>query len=81
VTAPDAGRSEAAATVNGGAEAYCVDSGMPVRWEAGDRCKAHGNRLEPCFAAQRHPRCEHPDWPRFANGSDKCPECGERVQS
>ncbi|MDR6117250.1 hypothetical protein QE370_000434 [Aeromicrobium sp. SORGH_AS981] len=57
-------------------EWYCVDSGRPVREGAGDRCKAHGSRSTPCYAAVRDPRCTHPDWPERANGSDRCPECG-----
>lgn len=57
-------------------EAYCVDSGYPVRWGFGDRCVAHGARSEPCYAALREPRCTHPRWPSGANGSTRCPECG-----
>jgi hypothetical protein len=60
-------------------EWYCVDSGRPVREGAGDRCRVHGNRLEPCYAAKRDPRCEHPTFPQAANGGDRCPECGVRV--
>jgi hypothetical protein len=60
-------------------EAYCVDSGHPVRYEAGDRCIAHGDRDTPCFAALRPPRCTHPRWPKGANGSANCPECGAVV--
>ena len=60
-------------------EAYCVDSGHPVRWEEGDRCIVHGNRPTPCYAALRDPRCQHPRWPRDANGSSRCPECGEEA--
>lgn len=56
-------------------EAYCVDSGRPVGPLGGDRCKSHGAALTPCYVAFRAPRCEHPDWPRWANGSDRCPEC------
>jgi len=58
-------------------EAYCVDSGAPVRYEAGDRCIKHGAAPTPCFAALRDPRCEHPR--RNANGSGRCDECGSGV--
>lgn len=56
-------------------EAYCVDSGRPVRYEAGDRCIHHGNRGEACTAALRDPRCEHP---RLSPNHPypHCSECG-----
>lgn len=60
-------------------EAYCVDSGHPVRYGAGDRCISHGAADTPCYAALRDPRCQHPRWPVDANGSSRCPECGEVV--
>jgi hypothetical protein len=60
-------------------EAYCVDSGRPVSPQGGDRCKSHGGRGVPCFVAFRAPRCTHPDWPRWANGSNRCPECRAEV--
>lgn len=62
-------------------EAYCVDSGHPVRWEAGDRCVKHGAAPTPCYAALRAARCTHPRFPAGANGGSCCPECGVRVES
>jgi hypothetical protein len=56
-------------------EAYCVDSGYPVRPGAGDRCRTHGHRDTPCTTALRAPRCTHPYGSR--NGSGRCDECGE----
>lgn len=64
----------------GGAEAYCVDSGAPVRLGAGDRCIHHGAADTPCFTAVRAvPKCTHSRWPKGANSSDTCPECGHTM--
>ena len=62
-------------------EAYCVDSGRPVGPMGGDRCKSHGAASTACYVAFRAPRCEHPDWPRWANGSSRCPECRAVVEA
>jgi hypothetical protein len=55
-------------------EAYCIRSGRPVRWEAGDRCRAHGDQSSPCAAWLREPQCTHPFGAR--NGGGLCDECG-----
>jgi hypothetical protein len=56
-------------------EAYCVDSGRAVRWEAGDRCLHHGAADVPCVTALRVPQCRHehlsPNHPY-----PHCSECG-----
>lgn len=57
-------------------EAYCLASGHPVRPGAGDRCVAHGAAAAFCETGFRFPQCRHPRWPREANGSARCPECG-----
>lgn len=58
-------------------EGYCVVSGQPVRYGAGDRCRAHGDASEPCIGRLRRPRCTHPGGSR--NGSGRCDECGRRL--
>lgn len=61
-------------------EAYCIQSGYPVRPGAGDRCLRHGDALYPCEFLFRIPECQHTRWPEHANGSDRCPECGVVVK-
>jgi hypothetical protein len=55
-------------------EAYCIRSGRPVRWGAGDRCRDHGHTSKPCEAWLRVPQCTHPLGAR--NGGNLCDECG-----
>lgn len=54
-------------------EAYCVDSGRAVRWEAGDRCIRHPAASAPCFTALRAPRCAH----RHLSPNHPYPHCSE----
>lgn len=61
-------------------EAYCVDSGRPVRYEAGDRCLHHGNRATPCYTALREPRCAHPHLSPN-HPYPHCSECGRDVDA
>ncbi len=60
------------------AEAYCVDSGRPVRYEAGDRCLSHGGRDVACTTALRDPRCTHPH-PSPNHPTPTCSECGAEI--
>lgn len=61
-------------------EGFCVASYRPIRYEAGDRCRAHGDAAEPCIAGLRMPpECEHehlsPNHPY-----PHCSECGQTAQ-
>jgi hypothetical protein len=61
-------------------EAFCIDSGRAIRYEAGDRCLAHGAAGRPCETALRMPpECEHehlsPNHPR-----PHCSECGQDAE-
>ena len=59
-------------------EGYCVDSGRPVRYEAGDRCRDHGAADNPCTAAIRPAQCEHPHLsPNHPH--PHCSECGKDI--
>lgn len=58
-------------------EAYCLASGRPVRYGAGDRCVAHGDADRPCTAGLRVPQCTHPRG--GSNGSERCQECGRSL--
>jgi hypothetical protein len=56
-------------------EGYCVTSGRPVRYGAGDRCIRHGDASAPCTAALRPAQCEHPHLsPNHPHAH--CSECG-----
>lgn len=61
-------------------EAFCVDSGRAVRYEAGDRCLSHGAADRPCTTALRMPpECRHehlsPNHPY-----PHCSECGQTAE-
>jgi hypothetical protein len=61
-------------------EGYCLESGRPVRYEAGDRCLAHGAADRPCRAGLRVAQCQHPHLSPN-HPYPHCSECGKDLDS